>query len=50
MPGKGVRYTAMVKGGKKLKAGTACFRIYAVQGNGNVVSNVSEFNIATARR
>lgn len=50
MPGKGVRYTAMVKGGKKLKDGTACFRIYAVQGNGNVVSNVSEFNITTARR
>ena len=50
VPGKGVRYTAMVKGGKKLKDGTACFRIYAVQGNGNVVSNVSEFNIATARR
>ena len=49
VPGKGVRYTAMVKGGKKLKDGTACFRIYAVQGNGNVVSNVSEFNIATAR-
>lgn len=50
VPGKGVRYTAMVKGGKKLKDCTACFRIYAVQGNGNVVSNVSEFNIATARR
>lgn len=50
VPGKGVRYTAMVKGGKKLKDGTACFRIYAVQGNGNVVSNVSEFNITTARR
>lgn len=50
VPGKGVRYTAMVKGGKKLKDGMACFRIYAVQGNGNVVSNVSEFNIATARR
>lgn len=50
VPGKGVRYTAMVKGGKKLKDGMACFRIYAVQGNGNVVSNVSEFNITTARR
>lgn len=50
VPGKGVRYTAMVKGGKKMKDGTACFRIYAVQGNGNVVSNVSEFNITTARR
>ncbi len=50
VPGKGVRYTAMVKGGSKLKDGTACFRVYAVQGNGNVVSNVSEFNIATARR
>lgn len=50
VPGKGVRYTAMVKGDRKLKDGTACFRVYAVQGNGDVVSNVSEFNIATARR
>jgi len=49
-PGKGIRYTAMVKAGRKLKNGTSCFRVYAAQGNGHVVSNVCEFNVPTARR
>ncbi len=44
---QGVRYTAMVKAGTKLKDGTVTFRIYAVQGNGTLVSNSSEFNIVT---
>ncbi len=44
---QGVRYTAMVKAGSKLKDGTVTFRIYAIQGNGTVVSNLSEFNIVT---
>ncbi|MCD8296521.1 MAG: hypothetical protein LUC88_03005, partial [Prevotella sp.] len=44
---QGVRYTAMVKAGSKLKDGTVTFRIYAVQGNGTLVSNSSEFNIVT---
>lgn len=49
MPGKGVRYTAMVKAGKRLKNGVLTFRVYAVSGNKGVVSNVSEFDI-NARR
>lgn len=50
MPGKGVRYTAMVKAGKKLKAGKLTFRVYAVTGNHDVVSNVSEFDITASKR
>lgn len=49
-PGKGIRYTAMVKAGHKLKEGTLCFRVYAAQGNGRIVSNICEFNVPTARR
>lgn len=49
MPGKGVRYTAMVKAGKKLKKGNLTFRAYAVSGNHEVVSNVSEFNIVVTK-
>lgn len=49
-PGKGIRYTAMVKADRRLKTGTSCFRVYAVQGNGRVVSNVCEFNVPTTRR
>lgn len=49
LPGKGVRYTAMVKAGKKLKAGKLTFRVYAVTGNHEVVSNVSEFNIVATK-
>lgn len=49
-PGKGIRYTAMVKAGNKLKDGTSCFQVYAAQGNGRIVSNVCEFKIPTSRR
>lgn len=49
MPGKGVRYTAMVKAGKRLKNGVLTFRVYAVSGNKGVVSNVSEFDINVRR-
>lgn len=49
-PGKGIRYTAMVKASPRLKDGTSCFRVYAAQGNGHVVSNVCEFNVPTTRR
>lgn len=44
-PGKGIRYTAMVKSGKRLKGNNAVFRVYAVHGNNNTVSNVMEFDI-----
>lgn len=50
LPGKGIRYTAVVKAGKRLKDGTLTFRIYAVRGNGETVSNVSEFNVRTSRK
>lgn len=49
-PGKGIRYTAMVQAGRKLKNGNACFRVYAAQGNDGAVSNVSEFNIPTSKK
>lgn len=48
-PGKGIRYTAMVKADKKLKDGNAHFRLYAKQGRGEVTSPVSEFSIVTRR-
>lgn len=44
-PGKGIRYTAMVKAGKRLKGDNAVFRVYAVQGKYRVVSNTLEFNV-----
>jgi hypothetical protein len=46
-PGKGIRYTAMVKSGR-MKDGTATFCLSALQGN-MVMSNVSEFVIPTRR-
>ena len=50
LPGKGVRYTAVVKAGKRLKDGTLTFRVYAVRGNGEIASNVSEFTIPTGKK
>ncbi len=47
-PGQSLRYTAMVKSGK-LKEGVANFRIYVQQGNGRIISNVSAFNVITAK-
>jgi len=49
-PGRGIRYTAMVKAGNRLKNGTSCFRVYVAQGNGRVASNICEFNVPTSRR
>ncbi len=46
-PGKGIRYTAMVKAGR-MKNGSATFCLSALQGN-MVMSNVSEFVIPTRR-
>lgn len=50
MPGKGVRYTAVVKAAKRLKDGRLTFRVYAVRGNDGTASNVSEFDIRASRR
>lgn len=50
MPGKGIRYTAMVKASDRLKDGTASFRVCALQGNGQLCSNVCVFNVPTVGR
>ena len=49
-PGKGVRYTAVVKADKRLKDGSVSFRVYAVDGNGRMASAASEFNVPTEKR
>ena len=46
-PGKGIRYTAMVKTGK-VKNGLATFCLSVLQGN-RVMSNVTEFTVSTRR-
>ena len=48
MPGKGIRYTALVKADNRLKKGTACFCVSAIQGGTNM-SKVSEFRIPCVR-
>jgi len=47
-PGKGIRYTAVVKAGNRLKNGTAKFCVSVLQGD-NAISKVTEFNIPTRR-
>lgn len=46
-PGKGIRYTALVKADNRLKNGTAKICVSVLQGNDRVISKVSEFNIPT---
>lgn len=48
-PGMGVRYTAMVKADRRVKAGEAVFQVYAVLGNGTTASKVKEFRIAVEK-
>ncbi len=48
-PGKGVRYTAMVKADNRLKDGTARFCVSVIHG-GEAISKVNEFNIPTKAR
>lgn len=48
MPGKGIRYTAMVKADNRLKEGTARFCVSVIQG-GRSISQVSEFHIPTRK-
>ena len=48
LPGKGIRYTAMVKADNRLKDGTAKICVSVVQGN-KAISKISEFNIPTRR-
>ena len=48
-PHKGIRYTAMVKASKRLKNGSARFRICAIQGDNRVISKIHEMNVRTRR-
>lgn len=47
-PGKGIRYTALIKADNRLKEGNARFCVSVIQG-GKAISKVSEFNIPTIR-
>ena len=47
-PGKGIRYTALVKADNRLKDGNAHFCVSVVQGD-RKISKVCEFNIPTVR-
>ena len=49
-PGKGIRYTALVRADNRLKDGEAIFRIGVSQGNREIVSQAREFRIQTSRR
>ena len=48
-PGKGIRYTAMVKADRKLKDGTAHFKVFASEKKGGTQSSIAEFDITTRR-
>lgn len=48
-PGMGIRYTAMVKTDRRLKDGTAHFRVTAVEKSGKTQSAPSEFSVHTMR-
>lgn len=47
-PGKGVRYTTLVKADKKLKTGRVAFAVTVLQGQKSI-SKVTEFNIRTGK-
>ena len=47
-PGKGIRYTAVIKADSRLKEGNARFCVSVIQGV-KAISKVSEFNIPTIR-
>lgn len=49
-PHRGIRYTATVQAGNRLKDGNATFRVRAIQGNEQVTSRITEFNVPTRRR
>lgn len=48
-PGKGIRYTALVKADNRLKNGNITIRISVLQGDGNVISQVTQFDIPTQK-
>ena len=47
-PGKGIRYTAMVKADKRLKDGSVCICVSVLQGT-KAISKVCEFNVPTRK-
>ncbi|MGI6223514.1 MAG: hypothetical protein ACOYJG_07885 [Prevotella sp.] len=47
-PGKGIRYTALIKSDNRLKNGTARICVSVIQG-GKAISKVSEFHIPTVK-
>ena len=47
-PGKGIRYTAMIKADNRLKDGTARICVSVLQGN-RAISKVCEFNVPTKK-
>lgn len=47
--GEGIKYTATIRAGKRLKSGEAVFRVYALEGNG-ASTPVKEFSLLTRRR
>ena len=49
-PGKGIRYTALVRADNRLKDGEAVFRIGVFQGQKEIVSQTRDFRIETSKR
>lgn len=49
-PHRGIRYTATVQAGNRLKDGRARFRVRAIQGKEQVTSRITEFDVPTSRR
>ena len=50
MPGKGIRYTAVIRTDNKLHDGEAVFRISVFQGSREMASQAREFRIMTSKR
>lgn len=49
LPGRTIRYTALVQAGKRIRNGTAKICLSVVRGNSQAVSKITEFNIPTRR-
>ena len=48
-PGKGIRYTAVVKADNRLRDGNAKICVSVIEGNNHKISKVTEFNIPTRK-
>lgn len=49
VPGRGIRYTAMVKADKRIKDGTANFEVYASD-TGGIITKVESFSLPVRKR